>query len=277
MLPDDLDVASRPVTYLTWEIRSGDGTISCVDVTYPAAPIFMASSNDLLKASVRPVLDYVGSGRWLYTKTDWEVWTATLADSREDFEALMRPVYGFVTHTPQRVPLPMTRYAGAYHVFAFGVYGPQEDDAYHGKESWWGSPYDTKVFAPWPASDSPLQLHAWRVRVFGAYGATGQCGTNRYLAVHAAALYSASRLLGRLDLQALADEPWSQCMITGIGHRNPLPYQTMIGDVSGSMYQGIGSQDGDTPYFSPYCFYSQREIWGVCGGLYLMAAAIGAR
>ena len=43
--------------------------------------------------------------RWLYTKTDWEVWTATMADSREDFDALMRPVYGFVNHTPQRVPL----------------------------------------------------------------------------------------------------------------------------------------------------------------------------
>jgi hypothetical protein len=43
--------------------------------------------------------------RWLYTKTDWEVWTATLADSSEDFDALMRPVYAFVSQTPQRVPL----------------------------------------------------------------------------------------------------------------------------------------------------------------------------
>jgi hypothetical protein len=40
-----------------------------------------------------------------YTKTDWEVWTATLAESREDFDALMRPVYGFVDQTPTRVPL----------------------------------------------------------------------------------------------------------------------------------------------------------------------------
>jgi hypothetical protein len=43
--------------------------------------------------------------RELYTKTDWEVWTATLAESREDFDALMSPVYAFVDHTPQRVPL----------------------------------------------------------------------------------------------------------------------------------------------------------------------------
>ncbi len=43
--------------------------------------------------------------RELYTKTDWEVWTATLAGSRDDFDALMTPVYAFVDHTPQRVPL----------------------------------------------------------------------------------------------------------------------------------------------------------------------------
>ena len=43
--------------------------------------------------------------RQTYTKTDWEVWTATLAERREDWEALMKPVYDFVSATPQRVPL----------------------------------------------------------------------------------------------------------------------------------------------------------------------------
>jgi len=43
--------------------------------------------------------------RQTYTKTDWEVWTATLAESPADWEALMKPVYAFVSATPQRVPL----------------------------------------------------------------------------------------------------------------------------------------------------------------------------
>lgn len=40
-----------------------------------------------------------------YTKLDWEVWTATLADSREGFDAVMEPVYRFVNHTDPRVPM----------------------------------------------------------------------------------------------------------------------------------------------------------------------------
>ena len=40
-----------------------------------------------------------------YTKLDWEVWTATLADSQADFDALIDPVYRWTNETTSRVPM----------------------------------------------------------------------------------------------------------------------------------------------------------------------------
>jgi hypothetical protein len=45
-------------------------------------------------------------GRNLYTKLDWEVWSASLAESPTDFQILMSPVFNFADQTPSRVPLP---------------------------------------------------------------------------------------------------------------------------------------------------------------------------
>ncbi|WP_207534155.1 glutaminase family protein [Desertivirga arenae] len=43
--------------------------------------------------------------RRTYTKSDWIVWTATLADKPEDFQKFVSPVYRFATDTKGRVPL----------------------------------------------------------------------------------------------------------------------------------------------------------------------------
>ncbi len=43
--------------------------------------------------------------RKTYTKLDWEIWTATLADSADQFRALMAPIAKWLNETPTRVPL----------------------------------------------------------------------------------------------------------------------------------------------------------------------------
>ncbi|HTI90821.1 MAG TPA: DUF4965 domain-containing protein [Puia sp.] len=43
--------------------------------------------------------------RETYTKSDWILWTAMLTGKQEDFDALVDPVYKFLTETPDRVPL----------------------------------------------------------------------------------------------------------------------------------------------------------------------------
>lgn len=43
--------------------------------------------------------------RMAYTKTDWIMWTATLADDQETFEKFIEPIHRFENETVDRVPM----------------------------------------------------------------------------------------------------------------------------------------------------------------------------
>jgi hypothetical protein len=43
--------------------------------------------------------------RKTYTKLDWIVWSATMADRPDDFRAMIDPIYLFAHESPSRVPL----------------------------------------------------------------------------------------------------------------------------------------------------------------------------
>ena len=70
--------------------------------------IFPKSAMENEFASYRKRMDAYGmplDNRAHYTKSDWLVWTATLAERREDFEAFVAPMWEAFHCTPSRVPM----------------------------------------------------------------------------------------------------------------------------------------------------------------------------
>ena len=59
-------------------------------------------------ASYKPHFEKYGlplDSRRSYTKLDWTLWTATMATSKDDFEAFVTPLYEWANETPSRVPM----------------------------------------------------------------------------------------------------------------------------------------------------------------------------
>ena len=57
--------------------------------------------------------------RRTYTKSDWIVWSATMAESQADFEALVKPVHKFMNETVDRIPMTDWYYTDTKHHVGF--------------------------------------------------------------------------------------------------------------------------------------------------------------
>lgn len=96
--------------------------------------------------------------RQRYTKNDWITWTATMADSKADFQSIFDPVWHFANNTPQRVPVSDWYIVDNAYMVGFqarSVVGGFFIKMLSDKEVWnkWVKK-GTNVSAPW----APLQL-----------------------------------------------------------------------------------------------------------------------
>ena len=74
------DTDSEPVMFP--KENFSNGCISTVDVFYPAAPVFLLLNTKLLAAQMKPVMDYVVSGRWPWPFAPHDLGTYPLANGQ---------------------------------------------------------------------------------------------------------------------------------------------------------------------------------------------------
>ncbi len=91
----------RQARYLEPEIQSGLGPPARLE-SFPAGN---RAKGDRVLQDQAERYGLPLDNRKAYTKLDWMLWTATLADNRADFEALIAPAYSLLNESPSRVPL----------------------------------------------------------------------------------------------------------------------------------------------------------------------------
>ena len=94
-----------------------------------------------------------------YTKLDWILWTATLTQDRQDFDALLNPVIAFINRTPDRSPLTdwyQTKDAKKVGFTARPVVGGVFAQMLYDRPTWkkWATKDQTKA-ANWAAMPKP--------------------------------------------------------------------------------------------------------------------------